>query len=165
MVHSTSPMARFTSQVRFTPLSACRSRLSFQPLTIWRAAFGVAAAYTLPDGSLSPEFFQAIGLYLVSPTGGLRVFVDCTCTHPIRHESIDDLVHCHHSLRNCETYILLADSLSFPDLEYVRQGALRSSGAVLSTLIFTAFAFLFLGINSFERALNMDSTTPIIPCP
>ncbi|GAA5960161.1 hypothetical protein JCM8115_002532 [Rhodotorula mucilaginosa] len=32
---------------------------------LYLPAFGVAQAYTLPDGSISPEFSQAIGLYLI----------------------------------------------------------------------------------------------------
>ncbi|KAL8280250.1 hypothetical protein RQP46_007364 [Phenoliferia psychrophenolica] len=72
---------------------------------LYLPAFGVAAAYTLPDGSLSPQFEQAIGLYLISWFIVTMLFVI---------------------------------------------GALRSSGAVLSTLIFTALAFLLLAVNAFN---------------
>ena len=35
-------------------------------------AFGVISAYTLADGTLSPEFYQAIGVYDVSPPHARR---------------------------------------------------------------------------------------------
>ncbi|GAA5838807.1 hypothetical protein JCM11251_006745 [Rhodosporidiobolus azoricus] len=66
---------------------------------------GVAAAYTLADGSLDPQFSQAVGLYLIMWMMVTIVFII---------------------------------------------GSLRSSGAVLSTLVFTAVAFLALAINNFS---------------
>ncbi|KAM0747620.1 hypothetical protein T439DRAFT_317713 [Meredithblackwellia eburnea MCA 4105] len=71
---------------------------------LYLPAFGVISAYTLPDGTLSPQFSQAIGLYLIAWFIVTMLFII---------------------------------------------GALRSSAAVLSTLVFTALAFLTLAINSF----------------
>ncbi|ORY28181.1 GPR1/FUN34/yaaH family-domain-containing protein [Naematelia encephala] len=67
--------------------------------------FGVITAYTETDGTLSPQFNQAIGLYLMAWMMVTILFI---------------------------------------------LGSLRSSGAVLATLSFTALAFLTLGIYQFN---------------
>ncbi|KAM0789791.1 hypothetical protein ACM66B_006643 [Microbotryomycetes sp. NB124-2] len=72
---------------------------------LYLPALGVAQAYLLEDGSLSPQFTQAVGLYLIMWMMVTIIFII---------------------------------------------GSLRSSAAVLSTLVFTALAFLTLAINSFS---------------
>ncbi|KAK4052951.1 hypothetical protein OIO90_004075 [Microbotryomycetes sp. JL221] len=72
---------------------------------LYLPALGVAQAYLLPDGTLDPQFNQAIGLYLIMWMMVTIVFII---------------------------------------------GSLRSSVAVLTTLVFTALAFLTLAINSFS---------------
>ncbi|GFZ46979.1 hypothetical protein JCM24511_04205 [Saitozyma sp. JCM 24511] len=68
---------------------------------LYLPAFGVITAYQNPDGSLRPEFNQAIGLYLMAWMMVTVLFII---------------------------------------------GSLRSSAGVLTTLVFTALAFLALGI-------------------
>jgi len=72
---------------------------------LYLPAFGVAAAYTNPDGTIRPEFSQAVGIF-------------------------------------CMIWMVVTILFIL--------GSLRSSGAVLFTLIFTALALLGLGINNFN---------------
>lgn len=129
------------SLVSFGSQCFCRT----QRLTCSASAFGVAQAYTRPDGSLDPSFNQAIGLYLLMWALVVGFFVVGTYTLQMRPGPLSD----------ASEPVTLTRTGCFP-----QTGALRTSVSVVSTLVFTFLNFLTLAIwkldGAYAPALNFS---------